>query len=199
MTWLAAQWQVVGGFFDSVLFAWLAAHWPDVKNFFNSGFFTAIAGSLAGAFFGAYAAQKVAENSKRRDELLKEMRLTNAAIMVSFGICNTLLSAKKQHIRALKESFDTQSASLHAFMENKERGVIDGNATFEFHADFLTLPIIKVPTDILQKQVFESLSVGGRSLSLTTTLSQTVDGLNTAIEKEERVHRKPLRDSDCGQ
>ncbi len=182
MTWLATQWQTVRDFVDSAPLTWLAAHWQDAKDFLNSVFFTAIAGSLAGAFFGAYAAQKVAETSKRRDELLKEMRITNAAIMVSFGICNTLLSAKKQHIRALKENFDTQSASLQAFMENNARGADDGNAIFEHRADFQTLPIIQLPTDILQKQVFESLSLGGRPLSLTTTLGQAVDGLNTAIE-----------------
>jgi hypothetical protein len=105
--------------------------------------------------------------------------------MVSFGICNTLLSAKKQHIRALKENFDTQSA---AFMENKARGVIEA-----FQADLQTLPIIKVPTDILQKQVFESLSVGGRPLSLTTTLSQTADGLNLAIEKRNESSQTTTR------
>jgi len=180
MMWLTTFWLDLREVFSAVLGS-SAAHWQDVKDFFNSVFFTAIAGSLAGAFAGAYAAQRVAERSKRRDVLLKEIRITNAAIMVSFGICNSLLSAKKQHIKALKDNFDSQSARLQLFMANVAQGRTGQNPGFEHQADFQTLPIFKLPIDILQKQVFESLSLGGRSLTLTTMLGQAVDGLNTAI------------------
>jgi len=80
----------------------IKAHWLDVKDFFNSVFFTAIAGSLAGAFAGALAARRMADKTRNREELLKEIRATNAAIMLAFGICNYHLSIKKQHIKSLK-------------------------------------------------------------------------------------------------
>lgn len=86
------------------LFSLLKAHWPDAKDFFNSAFFTAIftaiAGSFAGAFAGAVAAQRIADKTRNKDELLKEIRATNAATMIAFGVCNSILLAKKQHIVA---------------------------------------------------------------------------------------------------
>jgi hypothetical protein len=101
------------------------------EGFFNSVFFTAIAGSLAGAFGGAYAAQRIAEKSRDKNEVLKEIRNTNAAIIVAFSICNTLISAKKQHVRALKAGFDNLKTEL------SNRQPLGG--VFSFQADFRTL------------------------------------------------------------
>jgi len=61
----------------------------------NSNFSIALAGSLSGAFGGAVAAQRVIERSKRREIFISELKNTNAAIMVSFSICNMILSLKK--------------------------------------------------------------------------------------------------------
>jgi len=90
---------------DAQLPTCLTAHWLEIKEFFNSVFFTAIAGSLAGAFAGAYGAQRIAERAKYRDQLLKEMRDTNAAIMVAFGVFNTLFSIKKLQAKGVSFAF----------------------------------------------------------------------------------------------
>jgi len=169
------------------LVPFLKMHYQDLKDFFNSVFFTAIAGSLAGAFAGAYAAQRIAEKGKSRDELLKEIRNTNAAIMVAFGICNTLLALKKQHIKKLKENYDAQKADLLAFHEKRRSGQIDKDSVFNIQVDFQHLSQSQFPSDILQNQVFEKMSVGGRPLSLVTTLSQTVHSLNLFLEKRNQL------------
>ncbi|MFZ1960036.1 MAG: hypothetical protein WAU63_02125 [Methylovirgula sp.] len=149
------------------------------ESFFNSVFFIATVGSLAGAFGGAWGAQRIAERSKDRAELLKELRNTNAAIVVAFSICNTLISAKKQHVKSLKENFEKARSDL---IESQTRGGI-----FAFQADFRTLPEIDLPLAILQAQIFEKLSLEGRGLMLMTTLVQSVGGLNAAILRRNQL------------
>ena len=162
--------------------------WENVKAFGNSNFLTALVGSLAGAFAGAYVAQRIAERNKTREELLKEIRNTNAAIMLSFSICNSLLALKKQHVKSLKEDF---KSSLAEFLEQSRKfqktGEIQGGSPYHFKADLQSLPTSQLPTETLQKQVFEKLSVGGRPLSLVTSLIESTTLLNGSIEKRNQL------------
>jgi hypothetical protein len=166
------------------LFSFVNAHWLDAKDLFNSVFFTAIAGSLAGAFAGPRSAQKIAEKARNKEELLKEIRNTNAATMIAVSIWNSLVEAKKQHIKSLKNQFDRQRALAQEALARQQAG--QGGA-YDFHADFRTLPILNLPLAILQAQIFEKLSLHGRPIVLTTTLIQSVDGLNTAIIKRNQL------------
>jgi hypothetical protein len=168
---------------DIQLADYLTAHWVEVKEFFNSVFFTAIAGSLAGAFAGAYGAQRIAERAKVRDQLLKEMRDTNTAMMVAFGICNSLITIKKQHLKDLKENLETQHSALLDHQEKRKLGQIGKEELFHFRADLETLSLPPLAIEILQELVFERLSIVGRPLALTTTLGQTVHTLSTFLEK----------------
>lgn len=165
----------------------LNIQWQDVKIFFNSVFFTAIAGSLAGAFAGAYGAQRIVERAKYRGELLKEIRNTNAATNVSFSVCNSFLSMKKQYVKPLKETFETQKAALLDHQNKRRLGEISKDKLFEFSADLQTLSLPQLPVDILQTQVFEKLSLMGRPLNLATTLSQTAHSLSASLEKRNQL------------
>lgn len=162
----------------------LKADWPDVKDFFNSVFFIAIAGSLAGAFAGARAAQRMADKGRNREELLKEIRAANAAIMVAFGICNNLLSAKKQHIKFLKETFDRDKLSTMEGLKKQQAGT---GGVVTFLADYRTLQVLDLPTSILQTLIFEKLSVHGRTILLATTVAQTIESLNTCIKRRNEL------------
>jgi hypothetical protein len=166
------------------LLSLLKAHWPDAKSFFNSVFFTAIAGSLAGAFAGAVAAQRIADKTRNKDEVLKEIRATNAAIMMAFGICNSILLAKKQHISSLRENFNQHRVAARAAIAAQQAG---HGQVFDFRADFRTLDILRLPLNLLQTLVFEKLSVQGRPILLLTTLDQTVKGLNESIGKRNEL------------
>lgn len=165
----------------------LTAYWPEIKDFFNSVFFTAIAGSFAGALGGAYSAQRIAERAKFREQLLKEIRYTNAAITVAIGICNSLLSMKIQHVKSLKESFETRKTAFLAHLGKRKSGKVNKDEEFHLTYDFQTLLPPLLPLDILQRHVFEELSLVGRALSLTTTLSQTVDNLSAALKKRNQL------------
>lgn len=145
----------------------------------NSNFLVALAGAFAGAF-GAYW---IVERHQRKRGLLKEIRSTNAAIIVAHGISNASCSLKSQFVKEFKDRFFEQhKAALEAFQRKKHP-----MQPFEFQADFQTFPPIRVPIDVLQKLLFENISVADRSLTLVTTLSQAIDGLNATIKQRNEL------------
>ncbi|MFA5592685.1 MAG: hypothetical protein WC989_05175 [Micavibrio sp.] len=157
--------------------------WPDVKGFFNSNFFT----SITGAFAGAYGAQIIVERGKLREQWLNEIRNVNAASMIAFGICNSLLSLKKQHVKALKENHDRDKASVLEHHAKVKAGTAPTGVTVNYTADLQTLSLPPLPVGILQNLVFEKLNLNGRPLSLVTTLSQTEHSLNQSMEKRNQL------------
>jgi len=161
--------------------------WGTIKSFSNSAFVTSLLGALAGAFAGATAAQRIAERSKHREELLREMRNTNAAIALAFGVCNTFLAFKKQHVKSLKESYDAQKAALLEFDLMRNEGEIQRDVAFEFQADLQTLQPQALPMDTLRMVAFERLSIVGRPLNLVVTLTQTVQSLEESLAKRNTL------------
>ena len=69
--------------------------------FLNSQFALTLIGTFFAAFAGAYGAHTIIERNRRREEWQRELRITNAAIMVSFEICNSFLALKGQHVKGL--------------------------------------------------------------------------------------------------
>lgn len=142
---------------------------------------------MAGAFAGAWAAQRIAEKEKLRDQLLKEIRSINTAIMLAFGICNSLLSIKRQHVKALKENFDAQAAALQDYKKKRDAGLISKEAEFHFLADLQLLTLPPLPIDILQTVAFEKATLGGRPINLTTTLGQTIHNLSLSMAMRNKL------------
>lgn len=157
------------------------ASWEAVKNLVNSESTIALLGSCAGAFAGAVAAQRIIERNKRRDELLQELRNTNAGIAIAFGICNSFLAIKRQYIRELKKQFDSQKTELISFLQKQETGEVSRDSVFNFLADLRTLQFQSFPNDILRTIVFERLSLTGRPLNLIEAIVQTTQCLNESI------------------
>lgn len=147
----------------------------------NSSFSTALLGSLAGAFAGAIAAQRIVESNKAREELLKELRNTNAAAMAAFTTCNTSLALKKQHVQPLQTQFITGKKNLEQFKAQRASAQIQGSATYHFISDFRTFPAPVVPIDSLKDLLFNKISVGGRPLSLVCAIEGATLGLKEAI------------------
>jgi hypothetical protein len=88
----------------------LGAVWPSVKEFLNSNFFRALIGSGAGPGVGAWVAQRIVARGREREELLAEIRNTNAATVGALSISNTFLAIKKQHVKPAQRS--TRSMAL---------------------------------------------------------------------------------------
>lgn len=153
-----------------------------VLSEFASTVFIATVTAFAGAFAGGYSAQRIAERLKIKDELIREIRHTNAAITAAFSICNSFLSLKKQHIKNLAQTYYDQKSTVEKINEQKKTGQ-PASSTFEFVADFQTIPPMNVPIDRLQSLVYDDISVIGRSLHLTSTLNETIQSLNRSIQE----------------
>lgn len=157
--------------------------WQNISAFLNSNFTAA----LAGAFAGAMAAQRIGDRAKQRDMLLQEIRSTNAAIIVSFTVCNAGIALKKQFVKDIYETYMARKADIEEFNRRRAAGQLPANQPFEFQADFRTLQMPQVPIDILRSQVYESISVTGRPLALVGALSGAVDSLADIIRKRNTL------------
>ena len=160
--------------------------WENIKNFLNSSFTAA----LAGAFAGALAAQRIGDRAKQRDTLLSEIRSTNAAIAVSFTICNAGISLKNQFVKEIYDTYIAKKKELEEFLRQREAGEIPANQAFEFRADFRSLKMPLVPIDVLRNQVYESISVTARPLTVVGTLSGALDSLADTIQKRNDLIQK---------
>jgi hypothetical protein len=125
----------------------LSTLWQYARDFISSNAFVAITSSCAGAYFGAYGAQRIVARGKERDEILTNMRNTNAATVVSYSICNTFLVMKKQHIKPLKDRFETQKRSLLEHVEKATPGI-----RFRFVADLSTIFASPIAIDMLRQK-----------------------------------------------
>lgn len=141
----------------------------------NSNFFTSLAGAAAGAYGGQYIVKK----EKIRSDLAKELRNTNATTTLVAGIVNEILGVKHQHTKPLKENFDAQRKAFDSALQKRKEG---GDGLFEFQADFQILSVLEMPTQLLQNQAFDKISLNGRALALTSALVRHLHLLNSAIQ-----------------
>ncbi|MEK6777597.1 MAG: hypothetical protein AABY87_12090 [bacterium] len=169
--------------------AWLvditADVWCSLSAVLNSNFSIALVGSLAGAFAGAVAAQRVIERNKQLEIFLSELRNTNAAIMVSFSICNIMLSLKKQHSLPLYEQFKHDQAAQKSFTEKHESGQLKAGEKFEYVADLKTFSVPAMPVDTLKDLVFNKVSAHGRPLCAVAMLEGAFIGLKEVLSTRE--------------
>ena len=149
--------------------------------FLNSQFALTIFGTIFAAFAGAYDAHWIIERNNRRKEWERELRITNAAIMVSFEICNSFLSLKKQHVKDLGVQYKHVKNSYVEFQNDRRNGQISPDKTFGFSADLGSMNPMTMPDEILIKQVFEQIYADARVYHLTNTLIRTVESINQSI------------------
>jgi len=164
---------------------WLT--WASLRDSLNSAFTTSLVGALAGAYAGARAAQVITERAKERDNLIAQIRTTNAAIMVSFTVCNAYLSLKKQYVRDLHTAFLASRAELDEFNRRRKAGEIGKDVPFEFRADLRTIQLPAVPLDVLRSLVFDKLSVLDRPLALVSAITGAAASLNDTISKRQAL------------
>jgi len=157
--------------------------WQNIADFLNSNFTAALAGALGGAL----AAQRIGDRAKQRDILLHEIRSTNAAIMVTFTICNAGLALKKQFVNDIYETYITKKEELKEFQQRISAGQQHPDIPFEFQADFRSLQMPIVPIDVLRTQVYESISATGRPLALVAALVGAVASLDDTIQKRNAL------------
>lgn len=171
---------------DSITFA-LSSAATASWQFLNSNVVIAVVGGFAGAIGGALGAQRIVERSRRREERLKELRYTNAAIMVAHTICNAALALKKQHVQPMREVFLKLRADLEEFKAKRDAKQIALDVEFHLKMDMRTYPAPIVPIETLKHVVFQELSAVGRPLALVAVIEQSLIGLSNAIAKRDQL------------
>lgn len=145
----------------------------------NSPFAIGLLSALAGAFAGALGAQRIAERSKSKADLLKELRNTNAAITLAVTICNAALALKKQHVTPMSAEYAKQKQDALAAMDVAARG--EGPSFYHLTADLKLFPVPETPIDSIKSILFNNISVHGRALALLVVLDQSIAGLKDAF------------------
>lgn len=174
---MAGQWEPVSGVFWSTAPLLPSLDW--IWNLGNSSFFTTVFGALTGAFFGAWAAQRIAARAKLSDELRNELRSTNAGIMLAITSANLAFALKKQHVKALKESYDSDCKAFEVYRENQQLGKAQPPFTLAPRLD--RLDVISPPITALQDIVMGKISTTGRAIISVTALSDAIGNLNGAL------------------
>ncbi|MDH6300987.1 hypothetical protein [Polynucleobacter sphagniphilus] len=150
-------------------------------------FVIAAFGSAAGAYYGAKAAQKIIEDGRGREELLKAISSTNIAITLSYNICNALLTSKKQFIKPLHDDYEREKVLLQNFNQSLALGTIPLGSQHNFTANLQTFPLPKIPVESLQKSIFENTSMTSALLSVFSILSLSADGLQMSVDNRNRL------------
>jgi hypothetical protein len=141
--------------------------WGHLTSIVNSNFTSALAGALAGAL----VAHRIADRANQRESLLKELRRTNAAIMLCFSIVNAGLALKRQFVASVYADYKAQAAALEAFKSRRAAGLIPKDEAFNFQADLRTLQMPLLPIDLLRTQVIDGISLAGRPLTAAMSLA----------------------------
>lgn len=144
-----------------------------LDKFFDSIFVLTSFSTFFAAFFGAWGAQHIIE----RKQLLQEIRNVNAAITTSFTICSALIGLKKQHVISIYQQFLRDKSAYYAVLMQAASLPIGQRMETTFQGDFRSLQLQKLPTELLQNQVFEKVSALGRPLALAITLNQSAGSL----------------------
>jgi hypothetical protein len=110
-----------------------------------------------------------------------QIRNTNAAITLSFIVCNAAISLKRQQTKGLCDSYFNKKAELEGFLQRRKAGEISPDIPFEFQADLRSVPFPAVPIDALRSLIYEKLSVSARPLALVATLAGALSSLADTI------------------
>lgn len=150
----------------------------------TEAFDTLITGVLAaafGAFFGAWGAQAVIARNQKRQAITEELNAINGAIGMSFFICNRFLALKDQHVKRLHDEYIRSREAARQAKEVAQNEASSKPQILEFVMDLQTITPIKLPTERLEKFVFEKISVRGRAPIAAVDLVGAIDGLQQSI------------------
>lgn len=161
--------------------------WDSTVSLANSSFGSALLGALGGAIAGAWIAQRIGENAKVRQDLIAEIRGTNATIALAFAVWNVAVNLKKQHIKPLHDDWMQQRENLRSFFRARNAGDIAKDVVFNFPANVIALAVPYLPVDSLQSHLFDKLTLTGRPLVLATAIVQAATSLRDAIVKRNEL------------
>lgn len=149
-----------------------------------------VAGPLTGAFAGAMAAQGIAKRNADTQRDLQEARATNLAIGTLSALINTIASLKRQHVVPMRASYDELCAELERVRKARSK-------EFKFDADLKSLLPMTTPLPMLEKLMYERISLSGGAMNLFALMAQSLGNLSGAMasrsQQIEELRLKGLR------
>ncbi len=119
--------------------------------------------TLAAAAFGAFAGAFINNRVQTRKTAVAELNSISAAMELCFSICNTSIGLKRQHVAPMRDAYQSQrKAHDRTVAADRAAGRIHA---FFFEADLQTLLAPRMPTDLLERCVFDKISIRGRGSS----------------------------------
>ncbi|SFV26413.1 MULTISPECIES: hypothetical protein [unclassified Pseudoxanthomonas] len=157
----------------------LTAAWDTLRSFLNSEFISAFLSALAGAGFGVWGAQRLAERANRRRQLSDALRQANAIVVVASTIANQAMSVKNQHVAPLSKAYFAERAEAERTNDMLLRGVKPDKVTV-FKAEMVQITPLTVPIDALKALTYAAELVPGRSIALAAMIEQSLTELSHA-------------------
>jgi len=101
--------------------------------------------------------------------------------MLCFSICNRFISLKRQHVRPMRDQFERARREHDEFQAAARAHAGPQPLVYQFLADFRTITPVKAPTEVLERLLFERISIRGRALAAAVDLVGAIDGLDKSI------------------
>ena len=160
-------------------------NWQTVFNtidqFSKSAAFATLMSGAFGAFFGALGAQVIASRYQTKQSVIAELNSVRAALLLCFSICNRFVSLKRQLILPMRNRYVQARQEYEQFSAQAQVHVGPPPLVYELAADLQTLPPLTLPTAVLERQLFEKISISGRALAAAVDLLGAFDGLKKTI------------------
>ncbi len=136
-------------------------------------------GTLGSAAFGAFAGAWINNRIQAKKTALAELNGVSSATMLGVSICNSCLGFKRQFVAPMHERF----VQLRNGYDQEVIARKEGRTTnFVASVELQTLMLPKMPTELLERHVFEKISIRGRALAAAVQLASSIEGLAKAIE-----------------
>ena len=132
--------------------------------------------TLVSAFAGAAGAQWISERRRYKDNLEREFRLNNAAIVITFNIANSLFTFKKQLCKPMHDTFKKQIEELNRH-RNKNHS---GGDIFDFQASLTKFDPPLFPFDQLEKILLGNVNLDQVTLTFFFQLKGSAQILTDA-------------------
>lgn len=176
---MAGVWEATGGVFWSSVP--MLPSLDFVRNFGWFSFFMTLTATLAGAFAGAWAAQRNTEKAKNAESLKKEIQVSNRGIMLALSAFNVALGIKKQYVKDLKEQYADELKRLDNHRTTHPRPLEPFEATLMLHQ----LQTMNFPMEALQNVIMDQSS--DKALRALTSLSESIELFNNAITRRNEL------------
>jgi hypothetical protein len=139
-------------------------------------------GTLASAGFGAFAGAWINNRIQTKKAIVAELNAVRAAHHLCFSITNRFMSLKRQHVRPMRNRYVQSRQEFEAFRIRAQTHRGPPPLVFQFPADLPTLTPVIAPIQVLERYVFEKISISGRALAAAVDLVGAIDGLDRSIK-----------------